>query len=118
MWRQSKLLDLKLWQAACQGAQPSSEVLLNIPGARYGHSAGKRKVAQLERQLSKLQTTTLEHLQEQIRQVRQKVKVLPTLAAAHKVLVREPMLQMVPCRPQQMQLQPQRHLRRRRIDLL
>ena len=88
MWRQSKLLDLKLWQAACQGARHSCEALLNIPGARYGHSAGKRKVVQLERQLSKLQTTTLEHLQEQVRQ-----KVLTGTSAAcsyagHDVLMR------------------------------
>ena len=84
MWRQSKLLDLKLWQAACQGAKHSCEVLLNTPGARHQHSAGKRKIMQLERQLSKLQTTTLEHLQEQVRQKVLLGQVLPTFAAAHQ----------------------------------
>lgn len=68
MWRQSRLLDLKLWQTAFQGAKHPCEALLNIQGARYGHSAGKRKVIQLEQQLASLRATTLEHLQEQVRQ--------------------------------------------------
>ena len=78
MWRQSKLLDLKLWQIACQGAKHPCESLLNIPGARYQHSVGKQKVMQLERQLSKLQATTLEQLQEQVRQ-----KVLVRTSTSH-----------------------------------
>lgn len=76
MWRQSRLLDLRLWQTVCQGAEHTCEVLLNVQGARYGHSAGKRKVIQLEQQLSRLRGTTLEHLQEQVRQKVQKVAVV------------------------------------------
>ncbi|KAL3145306.1 hypothetical protein ABBQ38_001567 [Trebouxia sp. C0009 RCD-2024] len=68
MWRQSKLLDLKLWQTACQGAKHSCESLMNLQGARYGHSAGKQKILRLERELSKLRATSLEQLQEQVRQ--------------------------------------------------
>ena len=35
---------------------------------RYKHSAGKQKVMQLEKELSRLQATNLEQLQEQVRQ--------------------------------------------------
>lgn len=41
---------------------------MNLQGARYGHSAGKQKILRLERELSKLRATSLEQLQEQVRQ--------------------------------------------------
>jgi len=67
MWRQSRLLDLKLWQTACQGAKQSSEHVLAF-SIRNKHSAGKQKVLQLERELSRLKATSLEQLQDQVRQ--------------------------------------------------
>ena len=68
MWRQSRLLDLRLWQDAFQAATP---LLQNVPGVslvRHGHSAGARKVAQLQRELARLKATSLEQLQEEARQ--------------------------------------------------
>lgn len=65
MWRQSRLLDLRLWQSACQGVKQSCEVL---GGVRLTHSAGKKKVMQLQQELAKLQATSLEQLQQQVKQ--------------------------------------------------
>ncbi len=67
MWRQSRLLDLKLWQSACQGAKQSCEHVLTF-SIRSKHSAGKQQVLQLERELSRLKATSLEQLQDQVRQ--------------------------------------------------
>ena len=68
MWRQSRLLDLRLWRSACQGAKQPCENLFGMCIVRYKHSAGKQKVMQLEKELSRLQATNLEQLQEQVRQ--------------------------------------------------
>ena len=67
MWRQSRLLDLKLWQSACHSAKQSCELVLTFP-VRNKHSAGKQKVLQLERELSRLKATSLEQLQDEVRQ--------------------------------------------------
>ena len=62
------MLDLRLWQIAFQAAKPLLENASGVGLGRHGHSAGARKVAQLERELARLKATSLEQLQEEARQ--------------------------------------------------
>ena len=68
MWRLSRLLDLRLWQTAFQAAKPLPNEAFGVELVRHKHSAGARKVAQLERELARLKATSLEQLQQEARQ--------------------------------------------------
>lgn len=69
MWRQSRLVDLKLWQTARQTAEMSWRAGQSSITTRQKHiSAGKAEIQRLEQELAKLQATTLEHLQAQVKQ--------------------------------------------------
>lgn len=73
------MLDLRLWQNAYQAARPLLEHASGVGLVRHGHSAGARKVAQLERELARLKATSLEQLQEE---ARQQAKVEASTAAS------------------------------------
>lgn len=85
MWRQSKLLDLKLWQTARQAAEQAWRGGGTLNVARQKHvSAGKAKVKRLERELAQLQATSLEQLQEQVKHQVQLHFALPKFVA-HRI---------------------------------
>ena len=68
MWRQSKLLDLKLWQTARQAAEQAWRGGQRGIVTRQRHeSAGKANVRRLEEELAQLKATSLEQLQEQVK---------------------------------------------------
>ena len=68
MWRQSKLLDLKLWQTARQAAEQAWRGgQRGIATRRRHESAGKANVRRLEEELAQLKATSLEQLQEQVK---------------------------------------------------
>lgn len=68
MWRQSRLLDLKLWQTARQSAEQTWQGGACTFTLRQKHtSAGKVRIRSLEQELAKLKATSLEQLQEQVK---------------------------------------------------
>ena len=82
MWRQSKLLDLKLWHTARQAAEQAWRGGETLNVTRQKHvSAGKAKVKRLERELAQLKATSLEQLQQEVKHQVQSHHALPI----HKV---------------------------------
>ena len=69
MWRQSKLLNLRLWNGARHASEQTwltPEILLT--GRQRHYSVGKRKIKQLEHELRTIKATSLEQLQRQVKQ--------------------------------------------------